>query len=566
MTSPDASGRTFAAPDPPPPATTPEPPPATGPTTGPTTDLPPPPGTRPGDKELLAAKLVPLRHPGQWISALVLLVLFAMLVHTVLTNSRFQWGTVGDYFLNASILHGLELTLWLTGAVMATGYLLGIGVAAMRLSGNPVLGSLSFAFVWLIRSVPPLVQLLFWYELASLYPRLSLGIPFGSEFVTVRTAHLFSGILAAYVGLSLDVAAFSSEIVRGGILSVDHGQTEAAEALGLGERADLPPDRPAAGDAGHRAGLRQPADRHAEGDVDRERHRRAGPARTRSQLIYNQNYLIIPLLLVATLWYVILTTRAVDRAVLRRALLRPGQPTAGGGAELRRARSGTTCRSRPDRRRAWRGCRERRPPSPLVRIRGLRKSFGAQLGARRASTWTSARARSPCCSAPPARASPRCCAASTTWRRPDAGFVEVDGELIGYRYEDGTGCTSCAAPRDHPAARPDRHGLPAVQPVPAPDGAGEHHRGAGRRCTACPRKRGRGARPASCSTGSASAGQADGRIPRQLSGGQQQRVAIARALAMEPRLHALRRADQRARPRTGRRRPRRDAAISPTAG
>ena len=303
MTSPDASGRTFAAPEPPPPATTPEPPPATDPSTGP----PPPPGTRPSDKQLLAAKLVPLRHPGQWISALVLLVLLAMLVNTVLTNSRFQWGTVGDYFLNASILHGLELTLWLTGAVMATGYLLGIGVAAMRLSGNPVLGSLSFAFVWLIRSVPPLVQLLFWYELASLYPRLSLGIPFGSEFVTVRTAHLFSGILAAYVGLSLDVAAFSSEIVRGGILSVDHGQTEAAQALGLGNarifrRVVLPQAMPAIVPASGNLliGMLKATSIVSVIAVQDLLYS--------SQLIYNQNYLIIPLLLVATLWYVILTT------------------------------------------------------------------------------------------------------------------------------------------------------------------------------------------------------------------------------------------------------------------
>ena len=132
-----------------------------------------------------------------------------------------------------SSLEGRGLTLWLTAAVMGCGYLLGIGLAVMRLSGNPVLRAVSFGYVWLIRSVPPLVQLLFWYELASLYPQLSLGIPFGPEFVTVRTAHLFTGLLAAFVGLTLDVAAFSAEIVRGGLLSVEAGQIEAAEALGL---------------------------------------------------------------------------------------------------------------------------------------------------------------------------------------------------------------------------------------------------------------------------------------------------------------------------------------------
>src|SRR5882762_4651347 len=98
---------------------------------------PPPPDPRPprsldsraSDKELLAARLVPLRRPGQWISALVLLVLFAMLVHTLVTNKRFQWDVVGQYFLRGSIMHGLELTLWLTAAVMSSGYVLGIGVA-----------------------------------------------------------------------------------------------------------------------------------------------------------------------------------------------------------------------------------------------------------------------------------------------------------------------------------------------------------------------------------------------------------------------------------------------------
>ncbi|WP_405577650.1 amino acid ABC transporter permease [Streptomyces sp. NBC_01190] len=292
MSSPDISAREPAAPEPPPPT--------------PVQD-PPPPGGRPSDRQLLAAKLVPLRRPGQWVSALVLLVLFAMLVNTLLTNKRFQWGTVGHYFLEGSILHGLELTLWLTAAVMATGYLLGIGVAAMRLSRNPILTSLSFAFVWLIRSVPPLVQLLFWYEIASLYPRLSFGIPFGGAFATVKTAHLFSGILAAYVGLSLDVAAFASEIVRGGILSVDPGQTEAAQALGLGNarifrRVVLPQAMPAIVPASGNLliGMLKATSIVSVIAVQDLLYS--------SQLIYNQNYLIIPLLLVATLWYIILTT------------------------------------------------------------------------------------------------------------------------------------------------------------------------------------------------------------------------------------------------------------------
>ncbi|WP_078901148.1 amino acid ABC transporter permease [Actinacidiphila yeochonensis] len=332
MSESDTTARPFTAPDP-------SPPPASAPTAAPS------PGTaqrqtggsgatarlQPTDQQLLDARIVPLRRPGQWVSALVLLVLLAMLAHTLVRNPRFQWGAVGDFLFDGSITRGLELTLWLTGAVVATGYALGIGVAAMRLSRNRVLTSLSFGFVWLVRSVPPLVQLLFWYELASLYPRLSFGVPFGHEFATVRTAHLFSGVLAAYVALSLDVAAFASEIVRGGILSVDHGQTEAAQALGLGgprifRRIVLPQAMPAI--------------------VPASGNLLIGTLKATSivsviavqdvlysaQLIYNQNYLVIPLLLVATLWYVALTTvLAIGQYAVERYYARGSERGGGGG-------------------------------------------------------------------------------------------------------------------------------------------------------------------------------------------------------------------------------------------
>jgi polar amino acid transport system permease protein len=259
------------------------------------------------DGRLLTARLVAARRPGQWVGAVLVLVLFAMLVHTLVTNERFQWNVVGDYIVAGSIMRGLVLTLWLTAAVMACGFLLGIGLAAMRLSSNPVLRTLSFGYVWLVRSVPPLVQLLFWYEIASLYPQLSLGIPFGHEFVTVKTAHLFTGILAAFVGLTVDTAAFSAEIVRGGILSVERGQSEAAEAIGLGRsrifrRIVLPQAMPAIVPATGNLliGLLKATSIVSVIAVQDLLYS--------VQLIYQQNFLIMPLLMVATLWYVILTT------------------------------------------------------------------------------------------------------------------------------------------------------------------------------------------------------------------------------------------------------------------
>jgi polar amino acid transport system permease protein len=260
----------------------------------------------------------------------VVLVLVAMVVNTLITNPRFQWDVVAAYFTEASILRGLLLTVWLTAAVMACGYLLGIVLAVMRLSSNPVLRMISFGYVWLIRSVPPLVQLLFWYELASLYPQLSLGIPFGPSFVTVPTAHLFTGLLAAFVGLMLDVGAFSAEIIRGGLLAVEKGQTEAAQSLGLSGRRIF-----------RRIVLPQamPAIIPASGNLLIGMLKATAIVSViavqdllySAQLIYNQNFLIIPLLLVATIWYIVLTTLlSIGQYFVERHYAR-GSARGGGG-------------------------------------------------------------------------------------------------------------------------------------------------------------------------------------------------------------------------------------------
>ena len=274
-----------------------------------TTRTAPAPGVTPAvpDDELLAARVAGPRRTGQWVSAAVAAVLLAMLAHTVLTNPRFQWAVVGQFFTSASILRGLALTLWLTATVMICGYLLGTVLAAMRLARNAVLRSVSFTYVWLIRSIPPLVLLLFWYELASLYPRLSVGVPFGPEFASVRTAHLFTGVVAAFVALTLDVAAFSAEIIRGGLLSVPAGQTEAAQALGLGRwrifrRVVLPQAMPAIVPASGNMLISMLKATSIVSVIAVQ------DLLYSAQLIYNQNFQVIPLLLVATLWYVLLTT------------------------------------------------------------------------------------------------------------------------------------------------------------------------------------------------------------------------------------------------------------------
>jgi polar amino acid transport system permease protein len=250
---------------------------------------------------------VPRRRIGRLLSAAVALLLFAMVVNSVVRNRAFQWDVVGLYFSSGAVLDGLLLTLWLTGVVMVLGFLLGIPLAVMRLSDNPVLATLSWGFVWIFRSTPLLVQLLFWFNIGALYPTLGLGVPFGPEFVTVKTVNLLGPALTAVIGLTLHEAAYAAEVVRGGILSVDAGQTEAAQALGISRARTL---------------RRIVVPQAMRSIVPTAGNMLIGTLKGTSivsvlavhdllysvQLVYNQTYQVIPLLLVATLWYIAVTT------------------------------------------------------------------------------------------------------------------------------------------------------------------------------------------------------------------------------------------------------------------
>ena len=128
-------------------------------------------------------KAIPVRHPGRWVAAAIIVVLGVAVAKSIATNPRFQWGIVGDYFFSSRVLHGLVLTLELTALSMAIGIVLGILLAVMRLSPNPLVSGASWVYIWLFRGTPVLVQILFWYNIAALYPRFSIGIPFGPQFV-----------------------------------------------------------------------------------------------------------------------------------------------------------------------------------------------------------------------------------------------------------------------------------------------------------------------------------------------------------------------------------------------
>jgi polar amino acid transport system permease protein len=184
---------------------------------------------------------VPVRHPGRWVASVIVLLLAAMLVHSLLftdtyrggvRESRYQWGVVGQYFASRSVLEGLVVTLELTAIAMAIGIALGVIGATMRLSPNPIVSGASWLYIWFFRGTPVLVQLTFWYEIAYLYPKITLGVPFGPAFVHV-SANSITVFTAAIIGLGLNEGAYMSEIVRAGILAVDEGQTEAAQALGM---------------------------------------------------------------------------------------------------------------------------------------------------------------------------------------------------------------------------------------------------------------------------------------------------------------------------------------------
>jgi len=181
----------------------------------------------------VALDVVPLRHPGRWAATAAVAVLAVAVVVSLVTNARFQWGIVGDYLFSKPILDGVRLTLLLTVVAQTIGIVVGVGLAVMRLSPNPILSRAAWGYIWFFRGTPLLVQLIFWYNLSALYPTMSFGIPFGPTFVSGNANDIITPFAVAILGLGLNEGAYTAEIVRGGISGVDRGQSEAAKALGI---------------------------------------------------------------------------------------------------------------------------------------------------------------------------------------------------------------------------------------------------------------------------------------------------------------------------------------------
>jgi len=252
-------------------------------------------------------RAIPVRHTGRWLAAVAIAFLIYAVAVSMATNKRFQWSVIRHYFASSPVLHGLVVTLELTATSMAIGIALGIVFAVMRLSPNPLVSSASWVYIWFFRGTPVLVQIIFWNFIGALYPHFGIGIPLGPQFTHVDVASHITPFVAGMLALGLNEGAYMSEIVRAGIISVDEGQAEAAQALGMTRLLAM-----------RRIVLPQ-AMRVIIPPTGNET---ISMLKTTSlvsviavtellysvQVIYARTYQIIPLLIVASIWYLIVTT------------------------------------------------------------------------------------------------------------------------------------------------------------------------------------------------------------------------------------------------------------------
>jgi polar amino acid transport system permease protein len=256
---------------------------------------------RPEDKKRIRPRR--LRDYLSWLAALVIA---GTLLHSVLTNPNYEWDVVAKYFTHESIIRGIGITLFLTAVSMILGCVIGLVLALMRDSRNKPVAAVALGYISFFRGTPVLVQLIFWFNFAALYPNLSLGVPFTSWQYQVDTNALIGPLTAAIIGLTLNEAAYMAEIIRGGFAAVDKGQIEAADSLGMSSSTKLravllPQIMPAViPPTGNQliSMLKGTSLVSVLGVADLLQS---------AQLIYARTYETIPLLIVASLWYLAMT-------------------------------------------------------------------------------------------------------------------------------------------------------------------------------------------------------------------------------------------------------------------
>jgi len=501
--------------------------------------LPPLPSSRVRDAGT-RLRIVPARHRSRTAGTVLALVLIALALHSILGNPQWGWPVFAEWFLSPPVLSGLARTLVLTLLGAVFGFALGAFVALARLSRSRLLAASAWTFVWLFRSIPLIVLLLILNNLGYLYEHVRLGVPFTDiVWFDTPTTDLISPFLAAVLGLTLNHAAFSAEVIRGGILAVDQGQLEAAAALGL------------------------PRGRQTTRIVLPQAMRAILPTAFNDlislakgtsmvyvlampelfytvQVIYRRNLEVIPLLMVATVWYLIILTVLsaiqvqVERHYARGALRNPPPSAltfvlARVGALWRRAaarHATTTATARGD---------DATAPLPSaggeVAVHNVSKQFGMQRVLDNVS-FVAPRGSVTAIIGPSGSGKSTLLRTINHLERVDDGFIDIDGELIGYR-RDGDVLHELKE-RDVLKRRTAvgmvfqnfnlfPHLTVLENLVEAPVAVAGITREAAERT----------ARTLLARVGLADKADA---YPRQLSGGQQQRVAIARALALRPKV------------------------------
>ncbi|MGE9552114.1 amino acid ABC transporter permease [Erwinia amylovora] len=253
-------------------------------------------------------KVIPARYPLRLAGAVFSLFILLGILQSIATNPRWEWQVFARWFFDPAILSGLGKTLLLTLLGTVFGTLIGTALALARLSQSWLLKALAWGYIWLFRSLPLLLVLIILYNFSYLYDNLSLGIPFTSvTFFTHATTELLDQFTVAVLGLSMVQGAYTAEIIRGGITGVDHGQHEAAAALGL------PPGRRT-----FRIILPQALRAILPTGFNEVISLAKGTAIVyvlsmpelfyTVQVLYNRTQQVIPLLMVASVWYLLITT------------------------------------------------------------------------------------------------------------------------------------------------------------------------------------------------------------------------------------------------------------------
>ncbi|SDP33960.1 amino acid ABC transporter permease [Desulforhopalus singaporensis] len=245
-------------------------------------------------------EIVPLRHYGRWVSGAVVIFLLVLIVRAFV-QGQIDWPVIGEFFMAPVLIKGLGNTIIITLLAMIMGIALGVIFAVMRLSDNPVTRWFAGFYIWIFRGTPIYLQLLIWFNLALVFPTVNLG------FWEGRMVDIMTPFFAALLGLGINEGAYMTEIVRGGILSVDQGQLDAASSLGMTRlqamkrivlpqamRVIIPPM------GNEFIGLLKTSSMASAIAYTELLHR--------AQMIYFVNAKVMELLIVATGWYLIVVT------------------------------------------------------------------------------------------------------------------------------------------------------------------------------------------------------------------------------------------------------------------